>query len=90
MQQQCVEEERVASKPSINWRLVYNPECIVFGVSMMLQVSSLLTAYQCIPLLGEQTGAGYGYLLRAIPDLMLLIKINTLQFDALLFRIVYD
>ena len=60
-----IEKGKSAEKPnnqaasrinSFNWRLVYNPRCIMLGISTLLQVAALTTAYQCIPLLGDQTG----------------------------------
>ena len=41
---------------SLNWRLAYNPRCIMLGISTLLQVSAITAAYPCIPPLGEQTG----------------------------------
>ena len=44
---------------AINWKLVYNPKCIMLGISTLLQVAASMTAYQCIPFLGYQTGGSH-------------------------------
>ena len=43
-------------KAYINWRLAYNPRCIMLGISTLLHVSAIMMAYPSIPPLGEQTG----------------------------------
>ena len=43
-------------KANINWRLAYNPRCIMLGISTLLHVSAIMVAYPSIPPLGEQTG----------------------------------
>ena len=63
-----IEKGKSAEKPnnqaasrinSFNWRLVYNPRCIMLGISTLLQVAASMTAYQCIPFLGYQTGGSH-------------------------------
>ena len=44
-------------KAYINWRLAYNPRCIMLGISTLLHVSAIMMAYPSIPPLGEQTGS---------------------------------
>lgn len=50
------ETSAVGRLQSFNWKLVYNPRCVSFGICAVLFVGAIHTSYQSIPPLGQQTG----------------------------------
>ena len=48
-------------KKSLNYKLAYNPRMILLGLSTLLQISGVMTAYPTIAPLGRQTGKFYNY-----------------------------
>ena len=55
-----VESEQPPAKTNkvggFNWRLAYNPKCIILGMAIMTYSSGMAVAYYSIPPLGRDTG----------------------------------
>ena len=55
-----VESEQPLAKTNkvggFNWRLAYNPKCIILGMAIMTYSSGMAVAYYSIPPLGRDTG----------------------------------
>lgn len=54
--EQTAPEERKPKKLPFNWRLAYNPRCIMLGLAMMSFTSGLSVTYYSIPPLGKSAG----------------------------------
>ena len=53
-----LEEDTTDSEKSLKpkWNLVYNPRCIMLGVSIFAFFAGFTLTYQCIPALGKESG----------------------------------